>query len=66
MKILKLFFVLSIVFIHTTLGQTSIVNINSYDIEATLKLNSVNIEFTTLCQIQTSDSISTIQFVFSS
>ncbi|MFH1527677.1 MAG: hypothetical protein ABIG69_13665, partial [Bacteroidota bacterium] len=46
--------------------QTSIVNINSYDIEATLKLNSVNIEFTTLCQIQTSDSISTIQFVFSS
>lgn len=66
MKILLLFFVLSIVFIHTTLGQTSIVNINSYDIEATLKLNSVNIEFTTLCQIQTSDSISTIQFIFSS
>ncbi len=66
MKILNLFFVLSIVFIHTTLGQTSIVNINSYDIEATLKLNSVNIEFTTLCQIQTSDSISTIQFVLSS
>lgn len=66
MKILTLFFLLSIVFIHTTLGQTSIVNINSYDIEATLKLNSVNIEFTTLCQIQTSDSISTIQFIFSS
>ena len=66
MKILKLFFVLSIVFIHITLGQTSIVNINSYDIDATLKFNSVNIEFTTLCQIQTSDSISNIQFVFSS
>lgn len=66
MKILKLSFVLSIVFIHTTLSQTSIININSYDIEATLKLNSVNIEFTTLCQIQTSDSISTIQFVFNS
>ena len=66
MKIIKLFFLLSIVFTHTTLSQTSIVNINSYDIEATLKLNSVNIEFNTLCQIQTSDSISTIQFVFNS
>ena len=55
---------LSIVFINTTLGQT--LNINSYDIDITLKLNSVNIEFTTLCQIQTSVSISTIQFVFSS
>lgn len=64
MKNLKLFFVLSIVFINTTLGQT--LNINSYDIDITLKLNSVNIEFTTLCQIQTSVSISTIQFVFSS
>jgi hypothetical protein len=66
MKILKLFFVLSIVFIHTTLGQTSIVNINSYDIDATLKLNSENIEFTTLCQIQTSDTLSSIQFIFNS
>jgi hypothetical protein len=66
MKILNLLFVFYIAFIHTTLSQTSEVNINSYDIVATLKLNSSNIEFTTLCQIQTSDSISNIQFVFSS
>jgi hypothetical protein len=66
MKIIKLFFLLSIVFNHTTSSQTSIVNINSYDIEATLKLNSANIVFSTLCQIQTSDSISTIQFIFNS
>jgi len=66
MKIIKLFFLLSIVSTHTTLSQTSIVNINSYDIEATLKLNSANIEFNTLCQIQSSDSISNIQFIFNS
>lgn len=66
MKILTLFFVLSTLCIKTTLSQTSVVNINSYDIDATLKLNSVNIEVSTLCQIQTSDTLSTIQFIFNS
>ncbi|MFA4923229.1 MAG: hypothetical protein WC557_03455 [Ignavibacteriaceae bacterium] len=66
MKNLILFLLLSIVFNKTTLSQTSLVSIKSYDIEARSKLNSVNIEFTTLCQIQTSDSLSTIQFIFNS
>lgn len=66
MKILTLFFVSSIICINTIFSQTSVIKINSYDIEATLKLNSVNIEVITLCQIQTSDSLSTIQFIFNS
>lgn len=66
MKIFKLVFVFCIAFVHTTLSQTTNVSINSYDIEATLKLNSSNIEFNTLCQFQTSDSLSNIQIVFSS
>ncbi|HOJ18762.1 MAG TPA: hypothetical protein PLT92_09405 [Ignavibacteriaceae bacterium] len=66
MKILILIFVLNIVFTHITLSQNSIVKINSYDIETTLKLNSVSIGVTALCQIQTSDSVSSIQFIFSS
>lgn len=66
MKIIKLFFLLSIVFNNTTLSQTSIVKINSYDIDSKLSLNSGNIDINVLCQIQTSDSISSVQFIFNS
>ena len=66
MKNLILFLLLSIVFNKTTLSQTSIVYIKSYDIEARLTSNSPNIEITTLCHFQISDSISTIQFIFNS
>ena len=66
MKIIKLFFLLSIVFNHTNLSQTSLININSYDIETKLSLNSENIDITVLCQIEKSDSLSQIQFLFSS
>jgi len=66
MKMLMLLFWLSIVFNQTILSQTSIVNVNSYDIAAKLTLNSENIGITVLCQIQPSDSLSEVQFIFSS
>ncbi len=66
MKNLILFLLLSLVFNKTALSQTSVVSIKSYDIKASVKLNSADIEFTTLCLIQTSDSVSNIQFIFNS
>jgi hypothetical protein len=66
MKIIKLFFLLGIVFYNTTLSQTSLIKINSYDIDTKLSLNSENIDVNVLCQIQTYDSLSSIQFLFSS
>ncbi len=66
MKIIKLLFLLSILINHTTLSQTSLININSYDIKTKLSLNSKNIDITVLCKIQKSDSLSEIQFLFSS
>ncbi len=66
MKNLILFFLLSVVYYQTSLSQASKVSVISYDIEARLKENSVNIEIATLSQIQTSDSISAIQFIFNS
>lgn len=66
MKIINLFFLLSIVINSTTLSQSSIVKINSYDIDSKLALNAENIDLSVLCQIQTSDSISSAQFIFSS
>ena len=61
-----LLFWLSIVFNQTILSQASFVNINSYDIDAKLNLNSENLDITLLCQIQPSDSLSGVQFIFSS
>ena len=66
MKLLILLFWLIIVFTQTILSQTSIVNVNSYDIDAKLTLNSENLDITLLCQIQPPDSLSEIQFIFSS
>jgi len=66
MKIIKLLFLLSILINYTTLSQTSLININSYDINTKLSLNSENIDITVLCKIQKSDSLSEIQFLFSS
>src|SRR3972149_7195209 len=66
MKVLILLFCLSIVFNQTILSQTSTVNVNSYDIAANLILNSENLNITLLCQIQSSVSLSEVQFIFSS
>ena len=65
-KILILLFWLSVVFNQTILSQTSIVNINSYDIAVKLNLNSENIDVTLLCQIQPINSLSHVQFIFGS
>jgi hypothetical protein len=55
-----------IVFNQTILSQTSTVNVNSYDIAATLSLNSENLDITLHCQIQPSETLSEFQFIFSS
>ncbi len=66
MKIINLFLLLSIILYNTALSQIATVNINSYDIEAKLALNSDKIEIAVLVQIQPFDSLSEIQFIFSS
>jgi len=66
MKTLILLFCLSIVFNQTILSQTSTLNVNSYDIAATLTSNSENLNITLFCQIQPSVSLSEVQFIFSS
>ena len=66
MKELLLLFWLIIVFNQTILSQTSTVNVNSYDIAATLTLNSENLYITLFCQIQPSVSFSEVRFIFSS
>lgn len=57
---------LIIVFSQTILSQTALINITSYDIDTKLTLNSENLDITLLCQIQPSDSLSEVQFIFSS
>lgn len=57
---------LIIVFNQTILSQTTLINITSYDIDTKLTLNSENLDITLLCQIQPSDSLSEVQFIFSS
>lgn len=59
---------LSLGFIYNPVStcQTSVVYVHSYNIEARFNLNSPNIDITVLCQIQTSDSLSAIQFIFNS
>jgi hypothetical protein len=66
MKILIHFFCLSIVFTQTISSQNSLVNISSYDINAKLTLNSDNLDITLVCEIKPSDSLSEIQFIFTS
>ena len=66
MKNLILLILLNIGYCPGFLSQTSDVSVNSYNIEARLNLNSANIDITTICQIQTPDSLSVIQFIFNS
>lgn len=66
MKTLILLFWLGIVFNQTILCQTSFVNINSYASDAKSTLNSENLDITLLCQIQPSNSLTEVQFIFSS
>lgn len=66
MKIIMLLFFFWLGLGDTIFSQTSKVCINSYEIKATYKLNTFNLELSTLCQFQTSDSISDIQFALSS
>ena len=66
MKILIPLFWLVIIFNQKVLCQTSIVNVNSYDIYTRLTLKSDNLDITLLCRIQPSVSLSEVQFIFSS
>ena len=66
MKVLILLFWLSIVFSQTILSKASFVNINSYAIDAKFTSNSDNLDIILFCQIQPSDSLSGVQFIFSS
>lgn len=66
MKMLIYSFWFIIVFNQTILGQSSIVNVNSYDIVTKLTLNSDNIDITLHCQIQPAGILSEVQFIFSS
>lgn len=66
MKLLIHSFWFIIVFNQTILSQTSAVNISPYDIATKLTLNSDNIDITLQCQIQPSDSLFNVQFIFSS
>ncbi len=66
MKTLILMFLLSVIYNPASFSQTALIQVNSYNIEASLTLNPTQIDITALCQIEASDSLSAIQFIFNS